>query len=421
MEMRNGEENKELLHSQAHIWNHIFHFINSMSLKCAIQLGIPDIINHHGQPMSLSQLVAALSINPSKSHCVYRLMRILVHSGFFTKEKITETIDEEGYLLTPVSRLLLKDEPLSVRPFLLFALNPTTTWHHLSEWFHKDDPTPFVTAHGRTFWDCVGHEPRPFTEAMASDSRLVTSVLVKDCRRVFDGLNSLVDVGGGTGTVAKPIADAFPKLECTVLDLPHVVALLKGSGNLKFVGGDMFQAIPSADAVLLKWILHNWNDEESVKLLKKCKEAIPSKGGKVIIIEMNVENKKKGNDDKSVETQLFWDMLMMTLFMGKERIEKEWAKIFVDADTILKTDCSCPGCHIAESNQKDSLEKKDDENPGPLNPMNSWLKVVANTPKAVENGMPLIAINDGNVVRFIPPLVEVGIIWKITFFFEVVR
>ncbi|KAH7844352.1 hypothetical protein Vadar_027129 [Vaccinium darrowii] len=207
----------------------------------------------------------------------------------------------------------------------------TATWHHLSEWFQNDDPIPFQTAHGRTFWDHVGHEPRRFTEAMACDSRLVTSVLVKDCKGVFDGLNSLVDVGGGTGTLAKAIADAFPKLECTVLDLPHVVADLQGSGNLKFVGGDMFEAIPTADAVLLKWILHDWSDEESVKLLKRCKEAIPSKGGKVIIIDINVENNKKGNDEKSIETQLFWDMLMMAMVMGRERTEKEWAKIFVDA------------------------------------------------------------------------------------------
>ncbi|KAH7842458.1 hypothetical protein Vadar_005542 [Vaccinium darrowii] len=104
----------------------------------------------------------------------------------------------------------------------------------------------------------MGHEPRfshSFNEGMASDARLVTSVVIKDCKGVFKGLNSLVDVGGGNGTLAKAIADAFPKLECTVLDLPHVVAGLQGSGNLKFVGGDMFQTIPSTDAVLLKYLL----------------------------------------------------------------------------------------------------------------------------------------------------------------------
>ncbi|GFY99019.1 hypothetical protein Acr_13g0004200 [Actinidia rufa] len=59
------EQGKELpLQSQAHIWNHLFNFINSMSLKCAIELDIPDIVNNHGRPMTLSELVAALPINP---------------------------------------------------------------------------------------------------------------------------------------------------------------------------------------------------------------------------------------------------------------------------------------------------------------------------------------------------------------------
>ncbi|KAH7533246.1 hypothetical protein FEM48_Zijuj04G0109900 [Ziziphus jujuba var. spinosa] len=80
-----------------------------------------------------------------------------------------------------------------------------------------------------------------------------------------------------------------------------------------------------------QWILHDWSDEESVKILKKCKEAITDKGknGKVIIIDMMMENKK--GDEESIETQLFFDMMMMMLVTGKERTEKEWAKLFSDA------------------------------------------------------------------------------------------
>ncbi|XAR72581.1 Trans-resveratrol di-O-methyltransferase [Bertholletia excelsa] len=336
MERCNDELNKELLHSQAHIWNHIFNFINSMSLKCAVQLGIPEIVKKHGRPMTLSEIVAALPINPSKVWNVYRLMRILVHSGFFTTQKVSKKDEEEGYLLTSASRLLLKDEPLSATPFLLSMLDPVLTmpWHHVSEWFQNDDVTPFYTTHGRTLWDYAGHEPRlnkSFNEAMASDARLVASVVIKDCKECFEKLNSLVDVGGGTGTMARSIANAHPHLECSVLDLPHVVAGLEGSKNLNYVGGDMFEAIPCADAILLKWILHDWSDEESIKLLKRCKEAIPNKekGGKVIIIDMVVENKKE--DDKSTETQLFLDMLVMILYTGRERTEKEWAKLFSES------------------------------------------------------------------------------------------
>ena len=62
----------------------------------------------------------------------------------------------------------------------------------------------------------------------------------------------MVDVGGGTGTTARIICEAFPKLKCVVLDLPHVVENLTGTNNLSFVGGDMFNSFPQTDAVLLK-------------------------------------------------------------------------------------------------------------------------------------------------------------------------
>ncbi|KAI3744116.1 hypothetical protein L1987_57192 [Smallanthus sonchifolius] len=225
MALQNSELSKELLDSQAHIWNRIFSFINSMSLKCAVQLQIPDIIYRHGSPMLLSELVEALAIKPERTHFVYRLMRILVHSG----------------------------------------------------------------------------------------------------------LDSIVDVGGGNGTVAKAIVEAFPDIRCISFDLPHVVNGLVGSENLSYVGGGMFQAIPNADAVLLKSILHDWSDEDCMKILKRCREAIPSKenGGKLIIIDMVVTVREGEND--LLETQLFCDMLMMTLVTGRERSEKDWAKLFVDA------------------------------------------------------------------------------------------
>ncbi|KAI3796363.1 hypothetical protein L1987_39033 [Smallanthus sonchifolius] len=342
MALQNFELSKELLDSQAHIWNHILSFINSMSLKCAVQLQIPDIIHRHGSPMLLFELVEALGVKHERTPFVYRLMRILVHSGFFVKQSVSKTRDNgdeggEGYLLAPASRLLLKDEPLSVRPFLLAMLDPMLLdpWQDLSKWFQNDDiNNPFHTTHGRMLWDTASEEPKLnmfFNEGMASDARLVTSVILKHCEGVFEGLDSIVDVGGGTGTVAEAISKAFPNIKCISFDLSHVVSGLVGSKNLSYVGGDMFQAIPNADAVLLKWILHDWSDEECVKILKRCREAIPSKenGGKLIIIDMVVKVHEGEND--LLETQLFFDMLMMTLVKGRERSEEDWAKLFVDA------------------------------------------------------------------------------------------
>ncbi|KAL8268728.1 hypothetical protein R6Q59_002526 [Mikania micrantha] len=340
MALQNVDLSKELLDSQAHVWNHIFSFINSMSLKCAVELQIADIIDRHGSPMLLSELVEALGLNHERTQFVYRLMRILVHSGFFVKQCVSAPgeNDEEGgvgYLLTPASRLLLKDEPLSVRPFLLAMLDPMLLdpWQNMSKWFQNDDINPFHTTHEKMLWDLAGQEPklnRFFNEGMASDARLVTSVILKDCKGVFEGLDSIVDVGGGTGTVAKAIAESFPDIKCINFDFPHVVDGLIGSKNLSYVGGDMFEAIPNAHAVLLKWILHDWSDKECVKILKQCKNSIPSKenGGKLIIIDMVVNIHTENN---LLETQLFFDMLMMTLVTGRERSEKDWSKLFVDS------------------------------------------------------------------------------------------
>ncbi|CAL5189769.1 unnamed protein product [Lathyrus oleraceus] len=326
-----------LLKAQSHIWNHIFNFVNSMSLKCVVDLSIPDIIHSYGKPMSLSKLISSLPIHPSKKPCIYRLMRIMTHSDFFSQQNITDNELEIEYMLTDVSKLLLKDNPMSMAPFVQGSLDPTMTnpWHEFSTWLKNDDITTFQTTHGRFLWSYAEHNPRfnkLFNDSMASDAQLVTNLFFENCREVFNGSESLVDVGGGTGTLTEALAKSFQQLECTVFDLPHVIEGLHKSDNVKYVGGDMFKEIPPADAILLKWILHDWNDEECVNILKKCKESLKKKGdeGKVIIIEMVLDSEEE-NINESVETKLFFDMAMMVLLAGKERNKKEWVKLFLSA------------------------------------------------------------------------------------------
>ncbi|XP_055815135.1 myricetin 7/4'-O-methyltransferase 2-like [Solanum dulcamara] len=325
----------ELLHAQAQIWNYIFNFISSSAIKCALQLGIPDVLYKHDKPMCLSDLSAELSVvNSLKVTFLPILMRFLVQSGFLNQH-------EDLYFLTPASRLLAKNESFNVRSLLLLNHGSVMSkaWTQLSDWFQNDSPTPFHTAHGKSLWDYIGEEKPSvlgdiLNDALASDSRLNTNVLITECKHVFEGLTSLVDVGGGTGTVSIAIAKAFPNIKCTVLDLPNVIGDLKGSGNLDFIGGDMLDKIPHANAILLKCVLHNWNDEDCVKILKKCKESIPSrkKGGKVIIIDTILEDPKHNNE--FIRAQHNMDMLMMVLFAAKERIEKEWEKLFIEAGFI---------------------------------------------------------------------------------------
>ncbi|XP_009770464.1 myricetin 7/4'-O-methyltransferase 2-like [Nicotiana sylvestris] len=247
-------------------------------------------------------------------------MRFLVHSGFLNQH------ENEHYSLTPASQLLVKNDPLSMRTYFLFTHDPVLlkACSCLSDWFQDDSSTAFHTANKISLWDYYVQEPRvgdSYNESMASDSRLIANVLITECKHVFEGLTSLVDVGGGTGTVAIAIAKAFPAIKCTVLDLPRVVGNFKGSGNGEFVGGSMFEKIPNANAILLKWILHNWSDEDCVKILKKCKDSIPSReeGGKVIIIDIVLENPNVRNE--FVRGQHYMDMVMMVFMLPNRELK----------------------------------------------------------------------------------------------------
>ncbi|PHU14640.1 hypothetical protein BC332_15845 [Capsicum chinense] len=97
---------------------------------------------------------------------------------------------------------------------------------------------------------------------MESDALLVESIMIEHWKRVFEGLKSLVDVGGGNGVMTKAIANAFLQINCTIFELPHVIEGVEGCKNLAYVGGDMFKSIPYANAILLK----ERNEQEWTKL-----------------------------------------------------------------------------------------------------------------------------------------------------------
>lgn len=126
-------------------------------------------------------------------------------------------------------------------------------------WFqNKDSSSPFQVLNDKSFYEFITCEEK-FSEffnlAMASDTRLISSLLVSsnEFKGLIDGVESLVDVGGGDGTMAKAIVEAYPKVNVMVFDLPHVVGKLQGNGeNLSYVSGDMFEKIPHAQVALLK-------------------------------------------------------------------------------------------------------------------------------------------------------------------------
>uniref|UniRef100_A0A0D9ZGV1 O-methyltransferase C-terminal domain-containing protein n=1 Tax=Oryza glumipatula TaxID=40148 RepID=A0A0D9ZGV1_9ORYZ len=180
-------------------------------------------------------------------------------------------------------------------------------------------------AHGCSMWEMASKNPAQnsvINNAMVVNCQTYLELVVAVQGHVFNGLSSLVDVGGGHGTSMEVISREFPHIKCSVLDLPHVISQAPaGNGKVQFIAGDMFKSIPPADAVVLK------SDDDCVKILQRCKEAIPARkdGGKVIILEM-----VRGlgpRDSKIKDMEAIQDMLLMFL-NGKERDEQEWKMIF---------------------------------------------------------------------------------------------
>ncbi|CAM0877519.1 unnamed protein product [Alopecurus aequalis] len=337
--------NMELMEAQTELWNLTFSYLKSMALECAISLGLPNAIHHLGGAATLSDLLDTISMPESKKAYLPRLMRFLAASGIFTVDipAIGEYMDGEAtsiYRLTPLSRLLVDEagdnQPrASLSPFVLSQITKyhVTAAMHLPDWFKSDDniaEMPFRMAHGTDFWGVTDRDPKMnkvFNNGMASDTQFTMDFIVSNYGEMFEGITSLVDVAGGTGSAAKAIAKAFPHIKCMVLDLPNVIHSIPADDVVEYVAGDMMCSIPPADAVFLKYVLHDWNNEDCVKILTQCKKAIPESGGKVIIVDAVVGSPSSAK----FEAQVSLDLLMMVLTSGKERDEHEWRKIFMDA------------------------------------------------------------------------------------------
>ncbi|KAM0858694.1 hypothetical protein ACQ4PT_047686 [Festuca glaucescens] len=343
--------NEEVLQAHAELWNLTYSYLKSMALECAVKLGIPNAINRCGGAATLPDLLAVLPVPEGRKPYLPRLMRFLAASGIFTADAPATTGDGANggatatYRLTLLSRLLVDDGTstgagadrcaTNLSPFVLSQTNRyhVTAALHLSEWFNSDDPAemPFRMAHGADPWTVFARDPQinqVFNAGMGADTRFAMDFVVSNYADAFDGVSSLVDVAGGTGTAARAIARAFPHIKCTVLDLPNVIDSVPADGMVEYIAGNMMSSIPMADAVFLKYVFHDWNDEDCVKILKQCRKAIPESGGKVIIVDMVVGSPSKAEYYKD---QVLFDLLMMVMTAGKERDEHEWRKIFMDA------------------------------------------------------------------------------------------
>ncbi|KAI3851578.1 hypothetical protein MKX03_020749 [Papaver bracteatum] len=339
--MDHTHEEEKRLKGQIEMWEHIYAFVDSMALKCAVELGITDIINSHGRPITLSEIInnfptTTLSSSSSSSPNIdylTRVMRLLVRKRIFSLHVDKES-NQIYYDLTPSSRWLLRDSQFNLSPLLLAQLDPSllTPWQYMGKCV-KEGGFPFEKAHGVEIWDFSLANPQfnhLFNDAMRCTAEIIINAVLVKYKDGINGIESLIDVGGGTGIMITEIVKANPHIRGINFDLPHVVATAPEQRGVEHVGGDMFVHVAEADAVIMKWILHDWGDEDCVKILKNCHKAIAKKkNGKVIILDCVLRPDGNGSFDN---TGFSYDLVMIAHTSGgKERTEVEWKTLLNNA------------------------------------------------------------------------------------------
>lgn len=156
---------------------------------------------------------------------------------------------------------------------------------------------------------------------------MATSVAMVSCGlhkyEGFKHIKTLVDVGGGVGKALEILVSSYPQMHGINFDQPHVVADAPNIPGVEHVGGNMFESIPSGDAIFIKFILHNWGDDDCIKVLKNCKKAL-HENGKVLIYELVMHPNGRWAQ--------MMDMTMLTQFeSGMERTEQQWRTLITAA------------------------------------------------------------------------------------------
>ncbi|XP_042516723.1 caffeic acid 3-O-methyltransferase-like [Macadamia integrifolia] len=304
-----------------------------MVFKAAIELNLIDIMERAGPGKQLSPLeIAALlpiKNNPDAPDMLDRILRLLASYSIFTSSQVT---NDDGrvqrlYGLGPVCKFFVSNEDgASMSPMLFLVQDKVfkESWYHLKDAV-LEGGVPFNKAHGMQMYDYFGINPRfskVFNEAMYVPS-ITLMKLILEVYEGFEGVNVVVDVGGGVGKNLDLITYKYPTIKGINFDLPHVIADAPPyPGRVDHVAGDMFLSVPKGDIIFMKTILHNWSDEHCLTILKNCYEALPE-NGKVVIFETILPEIPE--TDLMAKYTFILDVVMMTQHNGgKERTEKEY-------------------------------------------------------------------------------------------------
>ncbi|XP_010520935.1 PREDICTED: caffeic acid 3-O-methyltransferase-like [Tarenaya hassleriana] len=297
-----------------------------MVLNSAIELDLLEImaknVGFSGQ-MSPSDIASHLPTkNPDAPAVLDRILRLLAAYSVLT---CSVRGVERLYGLGPVCKYLIKNEDgVSIAALCLMNHDKVMmeSWYNLKDAV-LEGGVPFDMAHGKTLFEYPKTDPRfnkVFNAGMFNTST-ITMKKILETYNGFEGLSSLVDVGGGVRAILNMIVSKYPNVKGTNFDLPHVVEVAPSYPGIKNVGGDMFETVPKGDAIFMKWICHDWNDEQCLKLLKNCYKALPD-NGKVIVAEWILPLVR----DSSLSTKLaiHTDVVMLALNPGKERTKDEF-------------------------------------------------------------------------------------------------
>ncbi|XP_058003607.1 caffeic acid 3-O-methyltransferase-like [Hevea brasiliensis] len=220
-----------------------------------------------------------------------------------------------GYIFTR------NQDGVSFAPFFLSILSKPSVdcWYHLMEAV-LEGVSPFEKANEMNIFEFVRRNETSFNESMYNHTMKVMRKILDKYKR-FEGLHQVVDVGGGFGANIRLLVYKYPQMKGINFDLPHVVKDAPPCPGEEHVGGDMFVNIPKGEVIFMKWILHDWDDDQCMKILKNCYDALPE-FGKVIVVESVVPEFVQTDVISRNVFKLDMNMLVANQG-GKERTEKE--------------------------------------------------------------------------------------------------
>jgi O-methyltransferase/methyltransferase family protein len=281
-------------------------------------------------PRTVEELATAAGVEAS---ALYRVLRALASVGVFAETK------GRRFKLTPLAATLQKAVPGSMHGFALMIIEKHM-WDAWEQLLHgvKTGEMVFLKAHGVPFFQYLEKHPedlKVFGESMTSLSGTENPAIAAAYK--FSALRTLVDVGGGHGSLLATVLKANPKLKGVLFDLPSVTAgaeqdrhvTAKGiAGRCTIESGDFFDSVPKGgDAYTLKYILCDWDDERCVRILANCRAAM-NETGKVLVVDNVITPGNAPGWGKLVDIQ-------MLIIGGRERTQAEFAAIFKEAGLKL--------------------------------------------------------------------------------------